>query len=450
MDREKVLAERAAAMEKVDALVKLSETREWTPEETAQVEALKSQVNDLNTRVAALEAEGSDSMETDSAKPPAEGEMKSKPRSPEFITRAEQTAAFLRSQRQTPHPVGFVRDLNDRKAQRSAALAFQGWLRGADASDEQRQAMADCGIRNSERLTLPSKEEAETRAAQTITTTGGGHAIATGFVQKFEERLLYYCPIRQYADILTTAEGNPLNFPTVDDTSISAADRTINTATSEDAFTLGQVSLSSYGKSTELLVPYELFMDATLSNFESRLADLLAERHGRKEQTDFTTGSGSSAPQGMVTGAGTGKTTASATAIAADEILDLEASLDPAYRQGAVFFMHSSVWTYIRKLKDSQGRYLVGDWNALGQGTGYSLLGYPVIFNNAMASSVATTNKTVLFCQPKKFMIRQAGARELIRDTSRFVREDQILIKLRQRYDSRVVQANAFKLLVQA
>lgn len=441
MNREQLLAERTAAMGDIETLVKASETREWTPEEEAKFNELKMKVEELNKR-----------MEDMGKEPSAEdkpAEANSAARSPEFVTRAQKAADFLKSQRQTPHPVGFVRDLNDRKAQRSSALAFQGWLRGGEASDEQRQAMLDCGIRNSERLILPSKEEAESRA-QTITTTGGGHAIATGFVQQFETRLVYYCPIRQYADVLNTSEGNPLTFPTADDTSNSAADRTINTATSETDVTFGQVSLTAYGKSTELLVPYELFMDATLTNFESRLADLLAERHGRKEATDFTTGTGSSAPQGMVTGATTGKTTASATAIAADEILDLEAALDPAYRQGAVFFMHSNVWTYIRKLKDSQGRYLVGDWNSLGQGSGYSLLGYPVIFNNAMASSVATGNRTVLFCQPKKFLIRQAGPRELIRDTSRFVREDQILIKIRQRYDSRVIQANAFQRLVQA
>jgi HK97 family phage major capsid protein len=430
---EKLLAERAAVVTQWETLVSAGETRALSAEEDAKAEEFRATVSALDDRITAAE----------------------KARK-EVATRAQRRAEELRAAksvyegRQTPQGFGIVTDLNDRKATRTRGLALRGWLLGERADDEQRAAMAEIRVHESQAIPLYRKAEIEERAAQTITTTGGGYAIMTGFLDRLEVRLQYYNPIRAIADVLVTAGGNPINFPTADDVSTVAADRTINTATSEDAVTFGQVALSAYGKSTELLIPYELAMDTALSDLEGRLAELMAERHGRKEQTDFTTGSGSSAPQGMVTGAGTGKTAASATAIAFDEIIDLEASLDPAYRQGAVMMMHQSIFSYLRKLKDSYGRYLIGEWNAAGSGSGYSILGYPVVFNSAMASTVATGNKTVLLCQPKKFLIRQAGVPDLIRDTSRFVREDQILLKMRQRYDSKVVQANAFKLLVQA
>lgn len=439
---EKLLAERTALIAQWEPLAKAGETRGLTPDEITKCDGFKSSVEELDGKIKAEEKRLAQVEEEKRA-----NQTRAQKAAEDF--RAAQAVRFGEG-RKTPHQVGVLSDYNDRRAVRTRGLALRGWLMGENATDEQRTAMADCHVRQNQTIQLLSKEEREERAAQTITTTGGGYAIMTGFVDRLEEKLAFYNPIRQIADVLQTAEGNPLSFPTVDDTSVSADDRTINTATSETAVTFGTVPLTAYGKSTELLVPYELMMDSTLSNLESRLADLLAQRHGRKEQTDFTTGSGSSAPQGMVTGAGTGKTTASATAISFDEILDLEASLDPAYRPGAVVMMHQSVWTYVRKLKDSYGRYLIGEYNTGGMGSGYTVLGYPVVFNSAMASTVATGNKTILLCQPKKFLIRQAGNSELIRDTSRFVREDQILIKLRQRYDSRVVQAAAFKLLVQA
>ena len=438
---EKLLAERAALIAQWEPLATAGETRGLTPDESTKCDEFKGKVAAIDAKI----------VEEETRQKQAEDERRA------AQTRAQKQAEEFRAAkaqnfegRKTPSAFGIVSDYNDRRSTRTRGLALRGWLLGENATEEQRAAMNDMGIRQNQTMPLLSQGEREERAAQTITTSGGGYTIMTGFVDMLEKRLLYYNPIRQIADVLQTNEGNPLSFPTVDDTSNTASDRSINTATSETAVSFGTVALSAYGKSTELLVPYELLMDTSLSNLEARLAELLAERHGRKEQSDFTTGSGSSAPQGMVTGATTGKTAASATAIAFDEILDLEQALDPAYRQGAVMMMHQNIWTYVRKLKDSYGRYLVGEYNAGGMGSGYSVLGYPVVFNSAMASTVATGNKTILLCQPKKFLIRQAGGSELIRDTSRFVREDQILIKLRQRYDSKVIQANAFQLLVQA
>jgi HK97 family phage major capsid protein len=112
--------------------------------------------------------------------------------------------------------------------------------------------------------------------------------------------------------------------------------------------------------------------------------------------------------------------------------------------------MHSKIWNAVRKLKDSQGRYLAGDFNTLAAGQTPMIDGVPVVFNNYMDNAVTTGKKTILYCNPKEFTIRLAGPMELIRDESRFVREDQILIKVRQFWGSVVMQSTAFQLLVQA
>ncbi|WP_159300798.1 phage major capsid protein, partial [Klebsiella pneumoniae] len=86
----------------------------------------------------------------------------------------------------------------------------------------------------------------------------------------------------------------------------------------------------------------------------------------------------------IVTCAGTGVTSASATVITADEVLGLIHSLNPAYRaMGSVgFMMHDTALLYVRKLKDANGAYL---WMpGLQAGVPDQLLGYPVSINQSM------------------------------------------------------------------
>ena len=73
-------------------------------------------------------------------------------------------------------------------------------------------------------------------------------------------------------------------------------------------------------------------------------------------------------------GAAAGVTAVSATAITADELLDLIYSLKAPYRKRAVFLMHDSTIKAIRKLKDGNGQFL---WQAgLKEGEPDMLLGY--------------------------------------------------------------------------
>jgi HK97 family phage major capsid protein len=441
MDPKQLLEQRTKLMGEMEALIKTSETREWTPEEQKAFDELKAKVDDMDMRLREMQQPPQDpekAPEQNAKAGPSEG----------WATRAQEARKAFES-RQTPHQVGFVRDLNDRQANYQKGLALRGWLKGGEADDNELSAMHASGVRGN-KLILPSKGEIESRAPQTVTTTGGGHTVQTSVANRLSERLAYYCKVLQYCDVLNTTDLAPLKSPTVDDVATLANAGTINTASSEDALVFGQADLNVYKRTTEILVPIELLRSTAITDLESRMVDLLAKRIGRKLSSDATVGAGSTAPQGMVVGATTGKTTASATAIAGDEILDLMAELDPDYREGAVLFMHSKIWNAVRKLKDSQGRYLAGDFNTLAAGQTPMIDGVPVVFNNYMDNAVTTGKKTILYCNPKEFTIRLAGPMELIRDESRFVREDQILIKVRQFWGSVVMQPTAFQLLVQA
>jgi HK97 family phage major capsid protein len=77
-------------------------------------------------------------------------------------------------------------------------------------------------------------------------------------------------------------------------------------------------------------------------------------------------------------------------------------------------------------------------------------MGFPVILNNSMASSVATTAKTIAFGDFEQFYIRDAGPLEIRRLDERYADAYETGFLAVGRRDSKVVQTNAIKLLTQA
>ena len=283
------------------------------------------------------------------------------------------------------------------------------------------------------------------RAAQSTSTTAGGYTIPQGFLAELEKKLVYFNNLRTVARVIRTDTGNPLPFPTTDDTGNPATIGAENTAPSETAITFGQIVLGNYRYESLVLTSNELLKDSGL-DLASEIGGMLGERIGRKEATDFTTGNGSSAPEGVVTGSSTGVAGATTTTITLANIMGLIGSLDYAYQQGASFMMHQAVWNTLLQLADSQARPLFLD---LLNGNAPRLLGYPVTINNAMASSIAASAKTILFGDFSKFMIREIGDIELLRLTERYADKYQTGFMAVVRRDAKVMQSAAIKRITQ-
>ena len=242
----------------------------------------------------------------------------------------------------------------------------------------------------------------ELRALSVGTDSAGGYAVPTGFRTKITERLKYYMPVRKVAEVISTDSGNDLPWPTNDDTSNTGNLLAENTQAVETDLVLGVKQLVAYKYTSDLVrASMELLQDADPAlNLEGFLARKLGERIGRKQNTHFTTGTGTAQPQGIVTGATSGVTAASATVFTMDELIDLQHSVDVAYREpepGAFvgWMMSDAAAKIARKLKASgTGDYL---WQPPVQaGQPPMLLGFPVQINNAM-SDPATGVKSVLF-----------------------------------------------------
>lgn len=255
----------------------------------------------------------------------------------------------------------------------------------------------------------------EMRAQNIATTTAGGFTVPTELANEIIKSMKAWGPMydEDICTTLNTSSGNPIKVPTVNDTAKEAGAHTEGVALTDDGsedVVFGQKSLDAYVFDTEFVrFSMELAQDS-IFNMETLLGALLGERLGRTANKQLTIGTGSSAPNGVVTASSLGKTAASATAIASDEIIDLIHSVDPAYRQSPKvrFMFNDLTLAAIRKLKDGQGNYL---WNMgdVQGGIPGTLLGYRYSINQAV-DTIATAKKTILFGDFGKYYVRKVGS----------------------------------------
>ncbi|MFI6103167.1 phage major capsid protein [Streptomyces sp. NPDC051310] len=269
------------------------------------------------------------------------------------------------------------------------ADAWRTWLR--DGSQD---------LTSEERRTLRSGwvDGKELRAQGVATGAAGGYLVPADFRAKMIETMKFYGAMRQVSEVITTATGATLPWPTNDDTANVGAILSENTQVTEQDVTLGQQDIGAYMYTSKLVrVSLQLLQDSVL-DFETWLARKLGERIGRIQNAHFTTGTGTAQPEGVQTNATVGKTGASGqtTSVTYDDLVDLVHSVDPAYRNsGRVqFMMADSTLGAVRKLKDSQQRPL---WEPSVQaGVPDRVLGYSYIVNQDMPAMAASA-KSILF-----------------------------------------------------
>jgi HK97 family phage major capsid protein len=253
--------------------------------------------------------------------------------------------------------------------------------------------------------------------AQTVgTNSAGGYTVPTELAAVIDKTLKMWGPMYDEAicTVLNTASGNPIDFPTVDDTSVTISQHTEAAAMTDDGSkdaTFAKMTLNAFAYDTSWVqISMELLQDSNV-DIMGFIGELLGERMARRVNTELTTGDGTGDPNGIVVASTAGKTAASTTVFTADEVIDLLHSVDPAYRASpkARFMFHDTVLAAIRKLKDGQGQYIwsMGDIRSGQPGT---LLGNPYSVNQAMASAFTTGQKLILFGDFSKYYVRKVGS----------------------------------------
>jgi len=360
---------------------------------------------------------------------------------------------------------------NDRDAPKpeDRALALQAWFRCGDPcgdlTDPQRQACERVGFNPYRRgLVLPmldtegarvasrafrggpagtAPERAaralEQRAMSAVTGATGGFTVPTGFVNQLEINMLAWGGMLQTSDLLRTATGNPMEWPTADDTDNTGEQlgESASIGSSVEP-TIGQLVFYAYKFHSKMVrIPSELLEDSAF-DMVSVLGAMLGERLGRITNTRATTGTGAGTMRGLVTAATLGVTAAGTGAITFDELRELEHSVDPAYRNGARLMCHDSTVLHLRQLKDGNSQYL---WDAsTTDGQPDRLDSYPITVNQDMAE-LGTGNKTVLFGQLSKYKIRQVNNMRLMRLDERYADYDQVAFDVFIRQDGNLIDA---------
>ena len=278
----------------------------------------------------------------------------------------------------------------------------------------------------------------------------GGFGVPQGFSGEVDIALAFTGELERLARAFNTASGNLVPYPTNNDTATDAILTAEAAESTIQDLTLGVVNLNAYKYSSLVKVSEELMQDAgfDLTGF---VIEQLGERISRATNSAFTVGTGSSQPQGVVTGSSLGKTAASATAITSGEILDLIYSVNKAYRNSASFglMMNDSTVAAVRAL----GLSVTNDFPvfvpSMAIGEPDRIMGIPVYVNNDVAS-MATGAKSIICGSFDKFIIRSAGNVVVERIDEQFKSAGITAFRAKVRKDSHVLDTTAIKHLIQA
>lgn len=291
----------------------------------------------------------------------------------------------------------------------SAVAAF---LRGgiSNLSEEQRARMA--------RRQTPDISN----AMSTTTGSEGGYTVAEEWNKKLEEALKAFGGMRGVATVIRTSTGGALHFPATDATAEQGEIVGQNTAVSALDTVFSTIPLGAFKYSSKsIALPFELIQDSIIG-IEDYVLRLLATRIGRIQNKHFTIGAGTTEPFGIVTKASSGKAGATGQTLTVlyDDLVDLEHSVDPAYRGNAKYMLHDSSVKVLRKIKDTQGRpiFVPGyEANALiNGGAPDSLMGRQIVVNQDVPVMAASA-KSILFGDFSKYTIRDVMDLTLFRMT---------------------------------
>jgi HK97 family phage major capsid protein len=281
-------------------------------------------------------------------------------------------------------------------------------------------------------------------ALQVGTDSEGGFLAPDEFEKTLIESLEEQNIFRQLANIITTSSGDKKIPVVATKGTASWVDEEGAIPESDDAFS--QVSIGAYKLATMIKVSEELLNDSVF-NLESYIAKEFARRIGAKEEEAFFIGDGTGKPTGIfnaTSGAELGVTTASATTITFDEIMDLFYSLKSPYRKNSVFLMNDATVKAIRKLKDGSGQYL---WQpSVTAGQPDTILNRPVK-TSAYAPTLGSSAKTIAFGDLSYYWVADRQGRSFQRLNELYAATGQVGFKATQRVDGKLILPETIKVL---
>jgi HK97 family phage major capsid protein len=303
----------------------------------------------------------------------------------------------------------------------------------------------DSGISAGRNLTFQLRSKAlrpgqewQVRAQSTTTGAAGGFVVPDEGMRELEQALLAYGGVRQSASVVRTAGGNDMPWPLSDNTDQFAEILGQNQAALDGDLAFGQRVLKAHKYVTKIIkVPVELIADSAI-NISEYVGARLGEQLGRGTNRHFTTGAGTTEPEGIVTGAAFGVAAAGTAAVTYEELVDLLHSVDPAYRAKFTWMFHDDTLRALRKLRDTDGKLI---WQeSMRAGEPDRILGKPYIINQDMAP-MGVSARSIIGGDLSKYKIRDCQDVTIVRLDERFAEYLQVAFLAYSRHDGLLLDA---------
>jgi HK97 family phage major capsid protein len=336
----------------------------------------------------------------------------------ESVTRAQKADKIASDLREVPkddilHALS-LSSPNSGKEKDGYAKAYNNYLRnGMQALGADEQQMLQQRFQN----------------APQSTTTGaaGGYTVPTLLEDKIEVAMKFYGGILGNVGELVTSTGGPLNYPTSNDTNNVGQIIGQNTQVTTAAVAFNTVPFSSYiFCSNSVLIPLALLQDSQFP-IDDLIAEKLGQRMGRLLNNKLTVGAGTTEPLGIVPAAvAAGLTyvapTGSTTSLIYDDLVNLEHTVDPAYRPKSKYMFCDLTLKALKKMKDTQNRPLwqAGLTASFQTGAPQTILDHEYVINNDMPVMAANA-QSIVFGDLTKYKHRKvAGGITLLRLVERY------------------------------
>ena len=248
---------------------------------------------------------------------------------------------------------------------------------------------------------LTSEESALVEKRDSISGIAGTNILPTTVSDSIESAIIHIGGFISNAGQVITTAGNPMNFPTANNTAQKGTwvDEYESTTVASPTFTPN--TLNAYTLASNIVpISLELIQDSEfdlIAWLQSELTMCLSA--GLNEA--ITKGNGTSRPTGIVGSATAVEGTAS---ITFDNLMDLKAGVNAAYWQNAKFMMNPKTFVSLRKVKGNDGQYV---WNNIANAAVPMIDGHEVILNSDLDDIAATGGKApVLFGDFSKYKLR--------------------------------------------
>ena len=311
-----------------------------------------------------------------------------------------------------------------------ASVAARGFVPSAEAGSD------------ADMLRSIAKGEVRSHTFEKRTLVSSNNTVPQSFYDEVFAVARLAGPMLDVSQVINTSTGENLTIPTL--TAYSTATiKGQGSAIADSEPTFSSITLGAYKYSFLVPISNELLNDAGF-NISSVIAEQAGNAIGYGVNMGLTLGTGTVEPTGVVTAAGSGITggTGVAGGFTADQLIDLQYTLDGAARRlpGVAYMAAGTTIGKMRTLKDTAGNYLY----TVNVGQPDSFAGYNVVENPAMAA-IATGAKSVLFGHLPSFKARVAGGIQIAQSADYAFNEDVTTFRVLMRVDGNLTHAGHIK-----